>query len=111
MGSSFKSYIKVYLPGVLTALGDPKVQYDVFKIYTYYTIPNNFKIYFNYLLHKTYFRHLNVKVLVNVCILGQMYVGIENFLEVIYFWKHQKTIQLHFDQSYGCGLLKNCLSV
>jgi len=25
MGSSFKNYIKGYLPGVLNALGDPKV--------------------------------------------------------------------------------------
>lgn len=25
MGSSFKNYIKDYLPGVLNALGDPKV--------------------------------------------------------------------------------------
>lgn len=30
MGSSFKSYIRLYLPGVLSALGDPKVQYDIF---------------------------------------------------------------------------------
>lgn len=35
MGSSFKNYIKCYLPGVLNALGDPKVinWYLLFIIY------------------------------------------------------------------------------
>lgn len=34
MGSSFKNYIKGYLPGVLNALGDPKVGFIVYSIGT-----------------------------------------------------------------------------
>lgn len=32
MGSSFKNYIKGYLPGVLNGLGDPKVFYSLLNI-------------------------------------------------------------------------------
>lgn len=60
MGSSFKNYIKGYLPGVLNALGDPKVIYDYKNFYTIKSteiVLNNFRL-------------LNVKAPVNVWILG-----------------------------------------